>query len=185
MPLDLEQIADIYARYGYRHYGESVNQREHALQCAHLAEQSDEPAPMIVACLLHDIAHMLSLTRDDGMPVTDDGHQHLAIPFLRRLLPDAVLEPIRLHVDAKRYLCGAEPGYYALLSPGSVASLALQGGPLSVDGMATFLRQPYSRDAIRLRRYDDQAKVPGMCTPGYGHFARILKSVAAGQLTPG
>ena len=120
-----------------------------------------------------------------GTPSIDDGHQHLAMSLLRGLLPAAVLEPIRLHVDAKRYLCAAEPGYFELLSPGSVASLSLQGGPLAPADMVSFLRQPYARDAIRLRRYDEQAKVAGAATPGFGHFTRMLKALAAGQLAPG
>jgi predicted HD phosphohydrolase len=91
------------------------------------------------------------------------------------LLPDAVLEPIRLHVDAKRYLCAAEPTYWASLSPASQRSLELQGGAYTSEELAGFLAQPYAEEAVRLRRYDDLAKVPKASTPDLAHFQKKLE----------
>ena len=93
------------------------------------------------------------------------------------MLPDAVLEPIRLHVDAKRYLCGAEASYWASLSDASKHSLTLQGGPFNDDELATFMAQPFAEEAVRLRRYDDFAKVPQKLTPDLAYFASKLYSV--------
>ena len=128
--LTLEDIELLFARHGAAQYsGEPVTQLEHALQTAHLAEQSEASDELVTACLLHDLGHLLN---DQGETPTlrgiDDTHQYFALPFLRGLFPDAVLDAIKLHVDAKRYLCRANDGYWAKLSDDSKRSLELQGG---------------------------------------------------------
>ena len=118
MSLTLSDIQHLLENRGQSQYGmEAVNQREHALQCAHLAEQAGETPETIVASLLHDLGHLLAAERDgvqEWDTETDDLHQFIALPFLRARFPDAVLEPIRLHVDAKRYLCLIDPDYWAV-----------------------------------------------------------------------
>ena len=130
MPIAVEDVLHLLQTQGESRYGqERVSQLEHALQCAKLADQAGCSPELVVACLLHDLGHLVAARRDgEGAPDVDDVHQYLALPFLRGLLPDAVLDPIRLHVDAKRYLCHAEPEYWAGLSPASKHSLELQGG---------------------------------------------------------
>jgi phosphonate degradation associated HDIG domain protein len=175
--LTCAEIIQLFETRAGRQYGrEAVTQLEHALQCAHLAEQAGETDATVVAAFLHDIGHLIAVEQD-ARPDTlqcDDLHQYIALPFLRGLLPDAVLEPIRLHVDAKRYLCAAEPTYWASLSLASQRSLALQGGTHTGDEMANFLAQPYAQEAVRLRRYDDLAKVPKATTSGLVHFQKKL-----------
>jgi len=170
--LTLEDIELLFARHGSAQYsGEPVTQLEHALQSAHLAEQSGADDALVTACLLHDLGHLLN---EQGETPTlrgiDDTHQYYALPFLRGLLPDAVLDAIRLHVDAKRYLCTANPSYFARLSEDSVRSLALQGGPFDEAQAAAFLEQPGARDAVLLRQWDDLAKQAGLRTPPLAHF---------------
>ena len=172
--LTLEDIELLFARHGSAQYsGEPVTQLEHALQSAHFAEQSGAHDALVTACLLHDLGHLLN---EQGETPTlrgiDDTHQYFALPFLRGLLPDAVLDPIRLHVDAKRYLCAARPAYYARLSDDSRRSLALQGGPLEAGAAASFLEQRGARDAVLLRQWDDLAKQDGLATPPLAHFLR-------------
>ncbi len=183
MALDMEDIAALFDKRAGSQYGrEPVNQMEHALQCALLAEQAGESIETVVAALLHDIGHLIAAERDGVMDDTqekDDLHQYVALPFLRALLPDAVLEPIRLHVDAKRYLCATEPSYWAALSEGSQRSLELQGGPFSEAELQSFIAQPFAEEAVRLRRYDDLAKVPGKGTPDFKYFAEKLSAVCA------
>ena len=77
---------------------------------------------------------------------------------------------MRLHVAAKRFLCGTEADYFARLSPDSVLSLSLQGGPMSAEEAAAFRALPHSADAVKLRRYDEGAKVRGLKTPDLAHF---------------
>jgi phosphonate degradation associated HDIG domain protein len=176
--LTLEDITALYRRKGGLGYsGEPVTQLEHALQCAKLAEDQGASDALVTACLLHDIGHLLN---DQGETPTmrgvDDTHQYFAIPFLRGLFGDDVLEPIRLHVDAKRYLCAKHAGYWGSLSGDSKRSLELQGGTYSPAAAARFIEQPYARDAVRLREWDDLAKVAGTPTPDFGHFAQRMKS---------
>ncbi len=182
MTLSVAEIIHLFETRATSQYGrEAVSQLEHALQCAQLAEQAGETDATVVAALLHDLGHLIAAKEDDRADDTqqrDDLHQYMAIPFLRGLLPDAVLEPIRLHVDAKRYLCAAVPTYWASLSPASKRSLELQGGAYSDAELATFLAQPYAEEAVRLRRYDDLAKVPNATTPGLMHFQKKLEALA-------
>ena len=135
MFLALNEVTGLLTQRGHTQYGmEAVSQLEHALQCAYLAEQAGETSETIVAALLHDFGHLLAAERDgltDHDTGKDDLHQFIALPFLRKLFPSAVLEPIRLHVDAKRYLCATRPDYFAALSEDSKRSLALQGGIFS------------------------------------------------------
>ena len=132
-----------------------------------------------MASLLHDLGHLL-VERGGGAlgSDVDDIHQYRAIPFLRHLFPDAVLEPISLHVDAKRYLCHTEPEYRDTLSPASKQSLKLQGGPYVRADAAQFIAKPFARDAIDLRRWDDLAKVPGRATPPLAHYLDRLPATA-------
>jgi gamma-butyrobetaine dioxygenase len=95
--------------------------------------------------------------------------------FLRNAFGPSVAEPVRLHVDAKRYLCSTHPTYLSLLSPASVHSLQLQGGPFSPAQAADFESKPHSHDAVRLRRWDDQAKIPGLAVPGVEHYRQVLE----------
>lgn len=177
MALSFDDIDHLLSTRGFHQYGrEAVSQLEHALQCAQLAEQAGETAATIAAALLHDLGHLLVPGGDTAEQ--DDLHQYVALPFLRGLLPDAVLEPIRLHVDAKRYLCTMEPGYWETLSPASQHSLVLQGGAYTVPEAVHFARQPFAQEAIRLRRYDDHAKVPGLATPRLSHYLAITRALA-------
>lgn len=181
MALSVEDVLHLLRTRGEARYGqERVSQLEHALQCAQLAEQAGCATELVVACLLHDLGHLVSGRGDaQGPPDVDDVHQYLALPFLRGMLPDSVLEPIRLHVDAKRYLCHAETGYWDGLSPASKRSLELQGGAFDEAAAHGFLAQPHSEDALLLRRFDDLAKTPGKGTPPLAYYADFLRSLAA------
>lgn len=180
MALTLDDIRMLFDRHGDIAYsGEPVTQREHALQSAQLAEQAGANDALIAAALLHDLGHLLN--RRGETPTAhgiDDLHQYCVLPFLRPLFPDAVLEPIRLHVDAKRCLCAIDATYYARLSADSVRSLHLQGGVFSDAEAEAFLKRPYAPDAIRVRRWDDLAKMAGKPTPGLDHYMRAVARAA-------
>jgi len=179
-------IADIellFARHGANQYsGEPVTQLEHALQTAHLAEQSGADDELVTACLLHDLGHLLN---DQGETPSlrgiDDTHQYYALPFLRGLFPDAVLESIKLHVDAKRYLCQASADYHARLSEDSKRSLQLQGGVFDAPEASAFIALPGARNAVMLRQWDDLAKQAGLTTPSLAHFLGRARRCALAQ----
>jgi gamma-butyrobetaine dioxygenase len=86
-----------------------------------------------------------------------------------------VTEPVRLHVAAKRYLCATEPGYFDALSPASILSLELQGGPMAPAEAATFAGLDHAAEAVRLRRWDEAAKEAGRQTPDFPHFRQMLR----------
>lgn len=182
--LSLPDIALLFSRHGASQYsGEPVTQLQHALQTAHLAEASGADDALVTACLLHDLGHLLN---DQGETPSlrgiDDTHQYFALPFLRGLFPDAVLDAIKLHVDAKRYLCQANPDYFARLSDDSKRSLALQGGVFSAEQAAAFLKQSGARDAVMLRQWDDLAKQADLATPSLAHF--LIRAERCALVTP-
>jgi phosphonate degradation associated HDIG domain protein len=176
--LTLSDICVLFARKGGRAYdGEGVTQLEHALQTAMRAEAERASPALITAALLHDLGHLLN---DQGDTPTlrgvDDLHQFAALPFLLNLYGDDVLEAIRLHVDAKRYLCATREGYYDALSADSKRSLVLQGGIYDTAEAAAFIAKPHAVDAVRVRLWDDLAKVEGAQTPPLAHFVPALEA---------
>jgi phosphonate degradation associated HDIG domain protein len=168
----LRQIADLLTLKADGLYGLSdVNQRQHALQAAWLAERNGCPEPLIVASLLHDIGHLVHDLGDNPAEAgVDDQHEARGYEFLTAWFGPEVTEPVRLHVAAKRYLCATEADYFSKLSKDSVLSLSLQGGPMSASEVATFDAMPQSPAAVQLRRFDEQAKVKNLETPSIQHF---------------
>jgi phosphonate degradation associated HDIG domain protein len=175
----IDRIEALFQRHGEQLYEgarqESVSALEHALQCAQLAEWAGADLPLVAAALLHDIGHFLVIDLPDSV---DDAHEDIAGPFLAQAFGPAVVEPVRLHVQAKRYLVSADPAYRAGLSPASVHSLALQGGPFDTAQGATFLTLPFAMDAVQLRRWDDLAKSPNHRTPPLGYYQAMLEELS-------
>jgi phosphonate degradation associated HDIG domain protein len=172
MALTIADIEQLFATRGGEQYtGEPVTQLEHALQSAMLAENEGANAALVTAALLHDLGHLLhDLGATPTLQGVDDVHQYRALPFLRGLFGDDVIEPIKLHVDAKRYLCATRADYFAALSDDSKRSLALQGGIFSASQADVFIRQPGAEAAVRLRIWDDLAKAEGLTTPPLSHY---------------
>jgi phosphonate degradation associated HDIG domain protein len=177
----MDPIAEIVAlldAHGANQYGnEAVTQREHALQCATLAQASGARASLIAGALLHDLGHLLDKHAEIGRTqAIDRQHELIGAGWVARWFTPEVAEMVRLHVPAKRWLCQAEPGYVATLSPASVRSLGLQGGTFSAAEAAEFHARPSAVDAIQVRRWDDLAKVPGQATPPFAHFIPTLRA---------
>jgi predicted HD phosphohydrolase len=155
-----------------------VSLLDHALQTASLAERAGASNPLVCACLLHDIGHVLvdppvASSPDAARP---RGHGARASARLDKLFGAAVVDPIRLHVDAKRYLCYAHPGYAHGLSADARRSLEVQGGAFSPDQARTFMQEPHAVAAVNLRLWDDQAHVIGAATPTLSHYAVLLRT---------
>lgn len=175
----MKKIEYLFNDWGNLQYaGEGVSQLEHALQTATLAQASQASNALITAALLHDIGHLLN--RQGETPSAqgiDDGHQFFAAHFLKAFFPEAVTEPIRLHVEAKRALCARDGHYYDHLSEDSKRSLLLQGGVFNSLQLKTFMAQPFAEEALRLRCWDDLAKVKGKQTLGLDAFLNIARTV--------
>ena len=172
----IDPIFDLLERMGAVRYGlEPVSQLDHALQCAWLAEQEDAPASLIAAALMHDMGHLLDgAIATKVLPSIDRRHEELGAYYLKLLFKDCVARPVALPVEAKRYLCHAEPDYVAALSAGSITSLELQGGPFDATAASAFLDKPFAVEAVRLRRWDDKSKRPGRATPDLEHFRPFM-----------
>lgn len=181
MDMTTDDIFDLMARRGTGRYGLSaVSQLEHALQSAALARQRNLGDELVIAALLHDVGHLL--VGDDvdlaGQGV-DDRHEETSAQVLARLYGCNVAEPVRLHVAAKRYLCGVNPDYYEKLSADSRQSLALQGGPMAADEIAAFDRLEHRAAALALRLIDDEAKVAGLATPALETYRNLAQRLEA------
>jgi phosphonate degradation associated HDIG domain protein len=178
------EILRLFAERGDSAYGgEAVSQREHALQAAYFARQSGASAALTSAALLHDVGHLLHNLADDAPDQgLDDRHEQLAGRWLARWFGAEVAEPVRLHVDAKRYLCAVEPEYMQQLSRPSQVSLQLQGGPMGDEERRRFQASPHFAGAVSLRRWDDAAKVPNLAVPGIEQYVPFLEAALADGL---
>ena len=176
----LRTIADLFASEGATEYlGEPVTQAAHLLQAAALAERDCAGEALIAAALLHDVGHFAgTLTGHDLMRGTDTRHGEAGAAWLAQWFGEEITEPVRLHVAAKRYLCAVEPEYAAALSPASVYTLGVQGGPMQDAELAEFAANRYAEAAVRVRRWDDAAKDPDAQAPAFDHFADVLRALA-------
>jgi phosphonate degradation associated HDIG domain protein len=174
----VDHIMEIFAaKGGAAYFGEPVSQLEHALQAAYHAERENAPHWLVAAALLHDIGHLLhDMTEHVADLGIDARHEDLGHAWLARHFGPEVTAPVRMHVDAKRYLCATDAEYLGLLSPASVQSLQLQGGPFTAAEARAFEQRPFAREALRLRRWDDLAKVPGMRVPGLEHYRATIET---------
>jgi len=159
--------------------GEPVSITEHMLQSAYAAEQDGASPTLVAAALLHDYGHLVhDLPEDAADHGVDTRHEEVAVAFLSEHFPPEVVEPIRMHVAAKRYLCAVDSSYRGQLSGPSLVSLKLQGGAMTEEEIDAFRRNPHHQEAVRLRRWDDAAKVPNLPTPSLAHYAVYLRQVA-------
>lgn len=180
----IERILHLFREKGNgAYFGEAVTETEHALQCANLAEQSGATQELIAAALLHDVGHLLhGLPENVAEQGIDGRHEEEGAAWLKRYFKPEVVDSVRLHVAAKRYLCAIEPAYHAGLSEASRRSLRLQGGPMSVEEMGRFEQEPWFRSAIAVRRWDDGAKVPSLVVPGLHHYRPCLETALVKQV---
>lgn len=172
-------IGDIFTRRGAESYlGEQVTMSQHMLQAAQLAEQAGASETIVVAALLHDVGHYTNEFPDDALAQgTDNLHEEAGARVLAPFFPDTVTDCIRHHVAAKRYLCATDPGYFAQLSPASVHTLNLQGGPMDGTEVTAFQAEPNLDAILQVRIWDDEGKDPSITTPDFDHYAPMIQRV--------
>ncbi len=180
MGLTLDQIEGLFHLTGDQPYGGTpVTQAEHARQTAALALAENAAPSLVTAALLHDLGHLIiqhpDVVRVDG---ADYKHQYFVLPFLRDLFGPDVLEPIRLHVEAHRYLCYLEPDYLGPRNSAARRALDLAGGVFDAAQASEFAAIPWAPEAIRLRRWDDQACQAAAEPPPLSYFLEIAAGVA-------
>lgn len=168
---------------GMAYLGEDVTMIQHQLQAGALAADSGAPDALVVASLLHDVGHMVGHLvgeRDASSALaeaTDAHHDATGAVWLAQWFGPHVTEPVRLHVAAKRFLVASEPDYAARLSPASVHTLQLQGGPMSPDEAAAFEANPHSRAAVALRRFDEAAKDASVDAPPLSAYRQRIRAL--------
>jgi len=172
-------LADIFQRRGAESYlGEDVTMAEHMLQGAMLAEKENAPDELVVAALLHDIGHYTSEFGVYSPEDTEDNyHDAAGGRVLRPYFPQVVTQCVALHVRAKRYLCAVDPDYMGKLSEASVHSLSLQGGPMQPEEVSEFEQQPFYKEALKVRIWDDEGKVAGVKTKNFNDYKAVIQRV--------
>lgn len=167
-----QTVSELFSEHGGDLYGgEAITQERHGLQCAQLAEDEGASPSLIISALLHDIGHLLHDEFEAAQERGEDRfHENLGAKFLEQWFGNDVTEPIRLHVASKRYLCATQPDYHAGLSPASVHTLRIQGGPMNDAQVAEFEANPGYKNAIQVRIWDDTGKDPSMKTASLDHF---------------
>lgn len=177
----VEEIVALYRDHGDgAYFGEAVSMTEHGLQAAYFARAAGAPPALIIAALLHDVGHLVEDVPSDLADwTTDAGHERVGGQWLASRFSLEVSEPVRLHVPAKRYLLATDSTYHAKLSPASVVTLKLQGGPMSSDEVRRFEAERFHREAVLIRRCDDQGKVAGLKTPGVSDYLALIEECLA------
>jgi len=175
----VDRLGDLFAAIMEASYlGERVTIGEHMLQCAACARHDGAPDALVAAALLHDVGYYVDPDPDsDNEMVADKRHDRAAHRVLSPFFPPMVTEPVRLHVDAKRYLCAVEPDYCDKLSEASIHTMKLQGGIMSQADAAAFAAGPFCDEAVRVRRWDEEGKDPGACVPGFEHYRPLLETL--------
>lgn len=168
-------LSEMYATHGNERYMESVTMLQHSLQTASLASREHAVPSLVVAALLHDVGHFLA-ERDDVCGY--HAHAEAGARYLESWFGQAVTEPVRLHVPAKRYLSAREAGYFEGLSAASIHSLQCQGGIMDGNEAAAFEQERYFAEAVRLRRWDDKGKQPGLVVAPFSAYEDLLRQLA-------
>ena len=173
-------MSDLLEAMRNEHYGEQVTMLDHSLQTAAVADASGADDALVIAALLHDVGHMLGDAGQWGYP----GHAELGASWLSQALPSSVTEPIRLHVDAKRYLVATQPDYLHSLSEASIESLHEQGGPFSDSEARTFADEPFAEQAVLLRRWDDDGKTAGLRVSPFDAYRQRIDGLMKAEVSP-
>ncbi len=174
----VEELRTLMEGRGTQAYGERITIAEHCLLTALAAQSAGEPDTMILACLLHDVGHWLD-EPDDEFGIYS--HAEQGGRWVAQRFGPSISEPVRLHVEAKRYLCSLDPDYHRRLSPASVHTLDRQGGPMSRPETFAFANTAFHHEATVLRRLeDDHGKKIGAPVPDLDRFAPLLMELTIG-----
>lgn len=174
----IDFILNLFAHRGAQEYmGEAVTMSQHMEQSAACAVADGAPDSLVVAALLHDIGHFIGEHPIEALENgIDNVHEEAGARYLEPFFPASITEPIRLHVAAKRYLSATDKDYFGELSDASVNSLKVQGGPMSPAEVERFEANPYHKQAVKLRLYDDDGKIAGLEIKPVTEYRTTLES---------
>ena len=172
----IDKIISNFVNIKSLYIGEKVTISEHMIQSAMIAEKAKSSNSLICACLLHDYGHFLLENPDELVSKNLDGkHEDIGYEYLRKFFKKEVVEPIKYHVLAKRYLAREEK-YFNLLSEASKISLKLQGGILNKNACKEFEKKDFFKQSIKLRKFDEMAKKDNVKIKAITEYKNLLTS---------
>ena len=172
----IKKIIKNYKTNNSLYIGEQVTMSEHMIQSAMLAEKNKCIKSLVCAALLHDYGHFILDDPDKLVNKKKDGkHEDIAYQYLKKYFKKNVVEPIKNHVKAKRYLA-TNVKYYKILSPASKVSLHLQGGVMNDLEAENFEKNKFFKDSIKLRKFDEAAKKKDIKIKNIDEYKSILIS---------
>ena len=172
----VEKIISNFKNNNSLYIGENVTISEHMIQSAMMAEKSRSKDYLICSCLLHDYGHFILDDPDELVRKNQDGkHEDIGYEYLKKFFKREIVEPIKHHVIAKRYL-SRNKKYYNRLSNASIVSLKLQGGPLNSKEAKSFEKEEFFKEAIKLRKFDEEAKKVGFKIKDIIQYKDLLKA---------
>ena len=172
----IEKIISNFKNNKSLYIGENVTISEHMIQSAMMAEKSKSKDYLVCSCLLHDYGHFILDDPDELVTKKQDGkHEDIGYEYLKKFFKREIVEPIKHHVVAKRYLARNKK-YYNKLSNASVVSLELQGGLLSRKEAESFEKEEFFKEAIKLRKFDEAAKKVGVKIKDIIQYKDLLKA---------
>ena len=179
----VDQIISSYSNNKSLYIGEKVTIAEHMIQAAMLAEKTNCSSNLVCSSLLHDYGHFVLENPDDLVNKEKDGrHEYLGYKFLKKYFVKDVVEPIKYHVKAKKYLARNKK-YYQILSEASKVSLKLQGGIMNDNEAKEFESNEFFESSIKLRRFDEEAKKAGLKIKSINEYKNLLVSKLIWDLT--
>lgn len=172
-------VLELYEKYGQTDYiGEKITQTEHAIQCALVAKNEGYNDYVIIGALLHDIGHLIGLQNnlEEMDSLGTSSHENIGYEFLKKYnFPTIICDLVKNHISAKRYLVSKHPEYYNKLSNASKQTLIYQGGSMTKEEMKEYELNPNFELYLKLREWDDKAKVENMELPNIREFENIIK----------
>jgi [1-hydroxy-2-(trimethylamino)ethyl]phosphonate dioxygenase len=176
----VDEVKRIFTEKGSQlYFGEQVTEEAHGLQAAFAAHRSGAPETLILAALFHDVGHLLhGMDESIAEHGIDGKHEEVGYQWLMDRFGPEIANPAHLHVAAKRYLCTIDPQYRAGLSEPSELSLQLQGGLMTPEEVADFQAEPNWQDAVKLRHWDDEAKIVGLKVPTLEDYFPMIERYA-------
>ena len=172
----IEKIISNFNNNNSLYIGENVTMSQHMIQAAMLAEKAKCKKEIICACLLHDYGHFIIENPDELVEYNLDGeHESIGYEYLKSFFKKEIVEPIKYHVLAKRYLA-RDKKYYSKLSEASKISLNLQGGVLNDEDSNNFEKEKYFKSSILVRKFDEAAKKKDIKMKSIYQYKKLLTS---------
>ena len=172
----IEKIISNFINNQSLYIGENVTMSQHMIQAAMLAEKAKCKKELICSCLLHDYGHFIIENPDELVGLNLDGeHESIGYEYLKSFFKEEIVEPIKYHVLAKRYLA-RDKKYYEKLSEASKISLNLQGGVLNDEECSKFEQKRYFKSSILVRKFDEAAKKTDFKMKSIHQYKKLLTS---------